>query len=271
LTGDFDNWAKSMHLTRSGSGFTGTVKVPYNSTVHYKFIVDGEWRLRDDLPQEANDVGIVNNVIQTPWMQNEISEGAAPAEPEKAPSDVTGAPVIVTHAQPVIATKSSGPASVPQPLKEPAEVTAPVPAISTSVDTAKDVVNAAHVFANGINEPSPAMTPDAERRPESALPPSGDVAPGEKSPVSPLAINPVVSPTEEAIAEIPTPGINEVSEEPPPFKEPSLLTSVASNVASNVGLALKSLTGVDPINPNKVNHFDALPLSGRHIAVLSCG
>jgi len=231
-----------------------------------RFVVDGEWRLRDDLPQEANDVGIVNNVIQTPWMPesaNEISQGATP--------DVTGAPVIVTVAQEVIAPKPSGLASVPRPLKEPAEVTAPVPAISASVDTAKDVVNAAHVFVNGINGPSPTMTPDAERPPESALPPSGDVAPGEKSSVSPLAINPVVSPTEEAIAEIPTPGIKEVAEQPPPFKEPSLLTSVASNVASNVGLALKSLTGIDPINSNKVNHFDALPLSGRHIAVLSCG
>jgi len=206
---------------------------------------------------------------------NEISEDAAPEEPAKAPSDVTGAPVIVAVAQEVFAPKSSWPASgtdteieAPQPLKEPAEVTAPVPAISTSVDTAKDLVNAAHEFVNGINGPSPAMTPDAERRPESALPPSGDVAPGEKAPVSSLAIDPVVSPTEEAIAEIPTPGIKE---EPSPFKEPSLLTSVASNVASNVGLALKSLTGVDPINPNKVNHFDALPLSGRHIIVLSCG
>jgi hypothetical protein len=297
--------------------------------------VDGEWRLRDDLPQEANDVGIVNNIIQTPSApktaefrkdvaadvantvkssdnQEEPASTMVPSAPIKDLADATSPLATVVGPQEFIAPKSGEPASnhgveVSQPLKNLAEATAPLPAVAASVDYAKDVVNAAHEFINGSNGPPPGATPGAELPPKAALPPSkyADItAEGEKSSVSPLAIDPVVSPTEEAIAETPMPRMTEVPrsvatkvvelaagtagaatvntvtpsrekdsddaaarvpEESSLFKEPSLLTSVASNVASNVGLALKSLTGIDPINPNKVNHFDSFSRE-HHIA-----
>lgn len=295
--------------------------------------MDGEWRLRDDLPQEANDVGIVNNIIQTPTVpetatgkdaaadiataksgdDQEAASAATdiptpPSEPIKALADTTAPPTFVATVQEFVASKASEPVRIheveaSQPLKDLAEATAPMPGVTASVITARDVVNAAHEFVDGINGPSPGATPNVELSPEAALPPSrgADVtAKGEKPSVSTLAIDPAVTPTEEATAETPTPSMtevphsvaNEVAEPamgtaeavdttsigaviPPEVKDPvdaaapipgelsiegpSLLTTFASNVASNVGLALKSLTGIDPINPNKVNHFDSFP------------
>ena len=286
--------------------------------------MDGEWRLRDDLPQEANDVGIVNNIIQTPSapktaieisrndatsVANAVGGGGGQEEPTppKAPiKDLADATVAGPHESTL-----SNEVEVSRPLEDLAGTTAPLPTMAASLDNAKDVVIAAHESVNGINGPPPGATPGAEVPPKTALPPSEDVditAEGEKSPVSLLAIDPVASPTEEAIAETSMPRMAEaprsaatkvvglaartaaavgattvntvipsrekgsddavapVPEEPSLFKEPSLLTSVASNVASNVGLALKSLTGIDPINPNKVNYFDNI----SHLLTLHC-
>jgi len=53
-------------LVKGDTGFSETVKVPWGQKVAYKFIVDGRWGCRDDLPQEDDGHGNMNNVLRTP-------------------------------------------------------------------------------------------------------------------------------------------------------------------------------------------------------------
>lgn len=53
-------------MVKGDVGFVATVKVPWGQKVTYKFIVDGHWRCREDRPQEDDENGNTNNVLQTP-------------------------------------------------------------------------------------------------------------------------------------------------------------------------------------------------------------
>ncbi|KAI9001145.1 immunoglobulin E-set, partial [Trametes punicea] len=67
VTGSFDSWSCSHHLTRTPSGhFEGTIKVPWGETVQYKYIVDGRWTTTDDQPTELDPIGNLNNVLRAP-------------------------------------------------------------------------------------------------------------------------------------------------------------------------------------------------------------
>ncbi|KAJ3039133.1 hypothetical protein HK097_002926, partial [Rhizophlyctis rosea] len=63
VTGTFDQWTRSTHLTRQPDGtFRGTVDIPFGSRVLYKFVVDGIWRIDPEQPTEVDSTGIMNNV-----------------------------------------------------------------------------------------------------------------------------------------------------------------------------------------------------------------
>ncbi|KZT74568.1 carbohydrate-binding module family 48 protein, partial [Daedalea quercina L-15889] len=66
VTGSFDGWSSSTHLTKTSSGFEGTARVPYGAKVAYKYIVDGRWTTADGQPTEFDPVGNVNNVYSAP-------------------------------------------------------------------------------------------------------------------------------------------------------------------------------------------------------------
>jgi len=66
VTGTFDQWSSSIHLVKGDTGFSVIVKAPWGQKVVYKFIVDGRWRCREDLPQEEDGLGNTNNVLRTP-------------------------------------------------------------------------------------------------------------------------------------------------------------------------------------------------------------
>ncbi|EJF63021.1 hypothetical protein DICSQDRAFT_39401, partial [Dichomitus squalens LYAD-421 SS1] len=67
VTGSFDNWSSTRHLTRTNSGsFEGTVQIPWGEKVQYKYIVDGRWTTTDDRPTELDSVGNLNNVFRAP-------------------------------------------------------------------------------------------------------------------------------------------------------------------------------------------------------------
>ncbi|KAF9246906.1 immunoglobulin E-set, partial [Melanogaster broomeanus] len=66
VTGTFDQWSSSIHLTEIDAGFSGTVKVPQGEKIAYKYIVDGYWLCRDDQRQEDDGHGNINNVLQVP-------------------------------------------------------------------------------------------------------------------------------------------------------------------------------------------------------------
>ncbi|KAI0334822.1 hypothetical protein GY45DRAFT_1317877 [Cubamyces sp. BRFM 1775] len=67
VTGSFDSWSCSHHLSKSPSGFfQGTIQIPWGETVQYKYIVDGRWTTTDDQPTELDPIGNLNNVLRTP-------------------------------------------------------------------------------------------------------------------------------------------------------------------------------------------------------------
>lgn len=68
VTGDFDQWSRSLSLPRSSanSHFAGTIKVPYGCPTRYKFIVDGEWKVKPEEPTELSPEGFLNNVYYVP-------------------------------------------------------------------------------------------------------------------------------------------------------------------------------------------------------------
>ncbi|KAF8528929.1 hypothetical protein BU17DRAFT_80075 [Hysterangium stoloniferum] len=66
LTGTFDNWSLSVRLTKTPSGFQGTVKLPWGSRTLYKYVVDGRWMTAQSQPQETDNAGNVNSVYESP-------------------------------------------------------------------------------------------------------------------------------------------------------------------------------------------------------------
>ena len=71
-----------MHLQRSDSGFTGSVAVPWDTKILYKFIVDGNWVTHPSQPTES-DGGFVNNVVHTPGKPAAAPVDAPAEEPKK--------------------------------------------------------------------------------------------------------------------------------------------------------------------------------------------
>lgn len=163
---------------------------------------------------------------------------------------------------------------IPAPLKDFAKA---IPA-----PTAPAVKDAAAAPAK-IEQP-PASTDPADPKDPIALVPAAALTDAPAEP----ALDSVVSPSEEKAAEAAAPGRTEVpavvatkalelaagataavgatvaaatalgngnkkSDAPATAAEPTTLTTIASTVASNAGIAIKSLTGVDPINANPVS------------------
>ncbi|KAF8332581.1 uncharacterized protein EI90DRAFT_3153959 [Cantharellus anzutake] len=91
LTGEFDDWKQSIRLVKYGDSFTGTAKVPYDAVVRYKFVVDGEWRIRDDLPSETGSDYITNNVLRT--MAKPVETPSRSCQPLKALAEETPATI----------------------------------------------------------------------------------------------------------------------------------------------------------------------------------
>lgn len=73
-------WSKSLQLARTSTGFTTSVKVPWNSTVAYKYFVDGKWMLDETKPRMVEPEGYVNNVY------------VVPSKPFRPTSESTGVP-----------------------------------------------------------------------------------------------------------------------------------------------------------------------------------
>ncbi|KND04610.1 uncharacterized protein SPPG_00328 [Spizellomyces punctatus DAOM BR117] len=78
VTGTFDNWSQSVHLTPSPthpSLFSATVPLVTGERVLYKFVVDGEWKTDPDRVCEVHE-GIVNNVaVAGPTIKKKKKKG----------------------------------------------------------------------------------------------------------------------------------------------------------------------------------------------------
>ncbi|TIA11827.1 hypothetical protein D6C81_07784 [Aureobasidium pullulans] len=80
VTGDFDNWSKSIKLNKNGDSFHKTVTIPGEEhRVHYKFVVDGQWTTDWTAKQETDSSGNVNNVVEARELSPEPEERPAQA------------------------------------------------------------------------------------------------------------------------------------------------------------------------------------------------
>ncbi|KAI0771495.1 hypothetical protein BD413DRAFT_55404 [Trametes elegans] len=173
VTGSFDSWSCSHHLSKTPSGhFQGTVKIPWGETAQYKYIVDGRWTTTDDQPTELDPIGNLNNVIRAPASPPSPRPAQAkPAEPTVG--KVNG--IVETAKQAVVGmVEAIAPGTTQTPAETPvAEVSEPQHA----------PVKAA------LEEPAPAPEKPASEstESESAAPEitSEAVLPSEPVPVAP--------------------------------------------------------------------------------------
>ncbi|KAJ6539042.1 carbohydrate-binding module family 48 protein, partial [Mycena capillaripes] len=66
VTGTFDEWSSSIHLVKNESGFHGSIKIPWDTTIYYKYVVDSNWVCEITSPTQTDNAGNVNNVYTSP-------------------------------------------------------------------------------------------------------------------------------------------------------------------------------------------------------------
>ena len=64
VTGTFTNWKDHIAMQRDGHVFSTTIELERGEH-HYKFIVDGDWRLSPEDPTKPDAQGNINNYIDT--------------------------------------------------------------------------------------------------------------------------------------------------------------------------------------------------------------
>ncbi|ODV79109.1 uncharacterized protein CANTADRAFT_6284 [Suhomyces tanzawaensis NRRL Y-17324] len=79
ITGNFDNWSKSLHAHKLGSVFEQTVTLDHRQRLVFKFVVDGDWVLNRDYATEWHD-GVENNVVEAVQLE-EVPEHHPVPEP----------------------------------------------------------------------------------------------------------------------------------------------------------------------------------------------
>jgi hypothetical protein len=79
VTGDFINWGPGLEMKHEDGRFVLTIRFRPGQTVHYKFIVDGEWTLNSDLPVESDAAGNSNHVLRIGEEQSGSKTPSTPA------------------------------------------------------------------------------------------------------------------------------------------------------------------------------------------------
>lgn len=63
VKGDWDSWKEEIELNKKEDGsFEREIPLPENKRIHVKYIVDGNWQIKESDPQ-VNDDGNINNTI----------------------------------------------------------------------------------------------------------------------------------------------------------------------------------------------------------------
>ncbi|KAL1923112.1 uncharacterized protein VTP21DRAFT_9488 [Calcarisporiella thermophila] len=106
VTGSFDNWSKSTYLTREEDRFARTIELKHaqavDGKIHFKYIVDGEWRVDSSQPQDKDEKNNENNYLVVPELiENEKMDNEeklvplpiSPLAPETISTEVVPEPV----------------------------------------------------------------------------------------------------------------------------------------------------------------------------------
>ncbi|KAJ7162533.1 hypothetical protein C8R43DRAFT_298545 [Mycena crocata] len=118
VTGTFDQWSSSVHLVKNDDGFHGSTRIPWDTKIAYKYVVDSNWVCENTTPTETDAEGNVNNVYTSP--PQPLPQAVKNATPEAALIN-GGAVGEETHTSSPAAVNASSEASVEEPLsKDPA-------------------------------------------------------------------------------------------------------------------------------------------------------
>lgn len=191
-------WAKAIRLTKGPAGFHGSIRIPWNGRIAYKFIVDGKWKLLEGQPTEPDRDGNVNNIYTAPpppFLPPGVSDviPTVTKHSENTSTGVTGTTADLPRPEPTAPSLDDTMATIPNGKDAPALTVVPnpepavaPPAATTTTDIAGDVPE---------QGPELAVIP----KPESAVAP---VAEGETDNVDTLANG---TPEQSELAVIPKP------------------------------------------------------------------
>ncbi|KAL6009808.1 galactose metabolism-related protein [Asimina triloba] len=142
VEGSWDNWKSRKKLQRSGKDHSILLVLP-SGIYQYKFIVDGEWRYIPDLPNAADEMGCISNLLDVNDYVPENLESVAEFEPPQSPDSSYG------HPFPVEEDFAKEPLAVPPQLhltvlgtSEPS----PSPSSSSSLPSKPQHVVLNHLF-----------------------------------------------------------------------------------------------------------------------------
>ncbi|WVW80385.1 hypothetical protein I302_102366 [Kwoniella bestiolae CBS 10118] len=121
IAGNFNNWsADATPLQKQADGsFTAQVPLPWGEKQAFKYVVDGEWKVREDEAKEWDAAGNMNNVytappapiptsslpnLPQPWLLLPLPQ--PPPQPKRPPNP----PNMTNHLRrPPLAPKNSAP------------------------------------------------------------------------------------------------------------------------------------------------------------------
>ncbi|WWC88136.1 uncharacterized protein L201_003040 [Kwoniella dendrophila CBS 6074] len=170
IAGNFNNWsADATPLEKQADGsFTAQVPLPWGEKQAFKYVVDGEWKVREDEAKEWDAAGNMNNVYTAP--PPPVSTSHEPAHHQShAPSAAA-----VSQAAPTPAPASTEKTAKPTEEDKPSERST---GFSSSAASAGPVP-AAVPAKNVKDTPAPTSSTSAKTEPETLIASS---APGAAS------------------------------------------------------------------------------------------
>ncbi|ORX35404.1 hypothetical protein BD324DRAFT_632692 [Kockovaella imperatae] len=138
VAGGFNNWSgDASPLEKQADGtFAGEFEVPWGEKQAFKYVVDGEWKVREDEAKEWDAAGNMNNVYTAPHKPEAAETATAPA-PAAATTTSTSDSTTAQHA-PETLLASSAPAAAGS---SEASTAAPVAAETTPAQIEKTAAN----------------------------------------------------------------------------------------------------------------------------------
>ncbi|KAJ7179423.1 hypothetical protein C8R46DRAFT_640182 [Mycena filopes] len=112
VTGTFDNWSSSVPLLKGDTGFHGSARIPYDTKIAYKYVVDSEWVCETSSPIETDEGGNTNNVLTSPPRPSGASE--PPVVTNGHASEKMETPAVVDSSSQATETTSSGAEAIPE-------------------------------------------------------------------------------------------------------------------------------------------------------------
>jgi hypothetical protein len=145
-------------MNKGPTGFSATVKVPWEEKVLYKFVIDGSWATIDQAPTEADWRGNVNNVYHAPTKPKELD---TPRYDPPAAREPVIAPVPVKEKEKQVPAPTLKPTDKGS-VKVPAEPEQPVKDKTPVVEKKEPSPPAPPVPVALVNDTKPVDTPPAK-------------------------------------------------------------------------------------------------------------